>query len=217
MHAVGVKGIVMCSNPHDLGMFDFVQFDWWLFWEICEVLVMLVNFYIGVLEGDIDWLGRVLYKMWMGDVKLLFGGVVIFFGQFCWMVNLFISDVLECYLNLNFVLVESGIGWILFVFDVFDYQCGETVLEYLKHLLMKLFEYFQWQFYGCFWFEHCTLVVVIEQIGLNCIMFEIDIFYLISFYLNVIERVRDALGGFDLVVQKLVLQDNVVWFYDIEL
>ncbi len=216
MHAAGARGIVMCSNPHDSGMPDFAQSDWRPFWEVCEALRMPVNFHIGASEGDIDWSGRVPYTTWTGDVKLSLGGVAIFLGQLRWMVNLLVSDVPERYPALNFVSVESGIGWIPFVLDALDYQCGETAPEHLKHLSMKPSEYFRRQFYGCFWFEHRTLASAIEQIGPNRIMFETDIPHPTSLYPNAIERVRDALGNLDPTVVKMILQDNAAELYRID-
>ena len=217
MQAAGAKGIVMCSNPHDSGMPDFAQPDWRPFWEICEALKMPINFHIGASEGDIDWSGRVPYKTWPGDVKLSLGGVAVFLGQLRWMVNLLISDVPERYPNLNFVSVESGIGWIPFILDALDYQCGETAPDHLKHLSMKPSEYFQRQFFGCFWFEHRTLAAAIEQIGPTQIMFETDIPHPTSLYPNALERVRDAIANLSPEVQKLVLQDNAARLYNIEI
>jgi uncharacterized protein len=216
MHAAGAKGIVMCSNPHDSGMPDFAQAEWRPFWEVCEALRMPVNFHIGASEGDMDWSGRVPYKTWTGDVKLSLGGVAIFLGQLRWMVNLLVSDVPERYPNLNFVSVESGIGWIPFVLDALDYQCGETAPAHLKHLSMKPSEYFQRQFYGCFWFEHRTLASAIEQIGPSQIMFETDIPHPTSLYPNAVERVQQTISTLDPTVQKMVLQDNAARLYRID-
>ena len=217
MHSAGAKGIVMCSNPHDSGMPDFAQTDWRPFWEVCEALKMPVNFHIGASEGDIDWSGRVPYKTWPGDVKLSLGGVAVFLGQLRWMVNLLISDVPERYPNLNFVSVESGIGWIPFILDALDYQCGETAPDHLKHLSLKPSEYFERQFFGCFWFEHRTLRAAIEQLGPTQIMFETDIPHPTSLYPNALERVRDAIATLTPEVQKMVLQDNAAKLYNIDL
>ena len=52
----------------------------------------------------------------------------------------------ERYPNLNFVSVESGIGWIPFLLDAMDYQCGETAPDHLAHLSLKPSEYFMRQF-----------------------------------------------------------------------
>jgi predicted TIM-barrel fold metal-dependent hydrolase len=215
MHRNGARGIVMCSNPHDSGMPNFAQPDWRPFWETCEALEMPINFHIGASEGDIDWSGTVPYDTWTGDVKISLGGAAIFLGQLRWMVNVLVSDVPERYPNLKFVSVESGVGWIPFVLDALDYQCGETAPEHLKHLSMKPSEYFRRQFYGCFWFESRTLGPAVEHLGADRIMFETDIPHPTCLYPHSVERVREAIGALDPAVQKRILQDNAAELYKI--
>jgi uncharacterized protein len=216
MHRNGAKGIVMCSNPHDSGMPNFAQPEWRPFWEICEALEMPINFHIGASEGDIDWSGKVPYSTWSGDVKLSLGGAAIFLGQLRWMVNLLVSDVPELYPKLNFVSVESGVGWIPFLLDALDYQCGETAPEHLAHLSMKPSEYFRRQFYGCFWFESATLAPSIAHLGADRIMFETDIPHPTCLYPHSVERVRAAISELDPAVQRRILQDNAAELYKID-
>jgi predicted TIM-barrel fold metal-dependent hydrolase len=195
---------------------DFAQPDWRPFWEVCEALEMPINFHIGASEGDIDWSGKVPYKTWPGDVKISLGGAAIFLGQLRWMVNLLVSDVPELHPNLKFVSVESGVGWIPFLLDALDYQCGETAPEHLAHLSLKPSEYFQRQFYGCFWFEHRTLRMSVEILGADNIMFETDIPHPTSLYPNAVERVREAIASLSPEVQKKLLQDNAAKLYKIQ-
>ena len=216
MQRNGAKGIVMCSNPHDSGMPNFAQPEWRPFWEICESLKMPINFHIGASEGDINWSGSVPYDTWSGDVKISLGGAAIFLGQLRWMVNLLVSDVPERYPGLKFVSVESGVGWIPFLLDALDYQCGETAPEHLAHLSMKPSEYFRRQFYGCFWFESKTLGPAIEHLGPDRIMFETDIPHPTCLYPHSVERVRDAIEQLSPAVQKKILQDNAAELYGIE-
>ena len=216
MQKNGAKGIVMCSTPHDSGMPNFAQPEWRPFWEICEALKMPINFHIGASEGDINWSGSVPYDTWSGDVKISLGGAAIFLGQLRWMVNLLVSDVPERYPNLKFVSVESGIGWIPFLLDALDYQCGETAPEHLAHLSMKPSEYFRRQFYGCFWFESKTLGPAIDHIGPDQIMFETDIPHPTCLYPHSVERVREAIQELAPEVQKKILQDNAANLYGIE-
>jgi uncharacterized protein len=216
MQAKGARGIVMCSNPHDSGMPNFAQPDWRPFWEACEALEMPINFHIGASEGDINWSGSVPYDTWSGDIKISLGGAAIFLGQLRWMVNLLVSDVPERYPTLKFVSVESGIGWIPFLLDALDYQCGETAPELLKHLSMKPSEYFRRQFYGCFWFESKTLAPAIDHIGPDRIMFETDIPHPTCLYPHSVERVRTAISALEPDVQKKILQDNAAELYKIE-
>lgn len=215
MHKAGARGVVMCSNPHDSGMPDFAQQQWIPFWEVCEGLEMPINFHIGASEGDIDWSGTVPYKTWPGDVKLTLGGAAIFLGQLRWMANLLISDVPERHPNLKFVSVESGIGWIPFLLDALDYQCGETAPARLAHLSMKPSEYFMRQFYGCFWFEQRTLAPSIDQLGADCVMFETDYPHPTCLYPDSTDRGRAAVSDLPMEVQRKVLHDNAAKLYKI--
>jgi len=217
MHQLGSRGIVMCSNPHDSGMPDFAQPDWRPFWEICEALEMPINFHIGASEGDINWSGSVPYKTWPGDLKLTLGGAAIFIGNMRWMANLLITDVPERHPNLNFVSVESGIGWIPFFLESLDYQMGETSPEHLAHLSMKPSEYFRRQFFGCFWFEGPTVAPAVDYLGADRILFETDIPHPTCLYPNSMERTRETLAGLPEEDQRKILQDNAAALYRIEL
>ena len=213
---MGARGIVMCSNPQDSGMPNFAQPDWRPFWEVCEALQMPINFHIGASAGDIDWSGTVPYDTWPGDVKLSLGGAAIFLGQFRWIANLLISDVPERYPGLNFVSVESGIGWLPFLLEALDYQFGETAPEHLAHLKMKPSEYFKRQFYGCFWFESKTLGSAIDELGADQVMFETDFPHPTCLYPDSRNRVREAIAHLDPVVQRKILRDNAARLYKID-
>jgi predicted TIM-barrel fold metal-dependent hydrolase len=132
------------------------------------------------------------------------------------MVNLLVSDVPGRYPNLKFVSVESGVGWIPFLLDALDYQCGEFAPELMSHLTMKPSEYFRRQFYGCFWFESRTLKPSIEHLGVERIMFETDIPHPTCLYPHSVERVRAAIAELDPADQRRILQDNAAELYKIE-
>jgi predicted TIM-barrel fold metal-dependent hydrolase len=211
----GARGIVMCSNPHDSGMPDFAQPDWRPFWEVCEALDMPINFHIGASSGDVDWSGSVPYDTWTGDVKLSLGGAAIFLGQLRWLANLLVSDVPERHPNLKFVSVESGIGWLPFLLEALDYQCGETAPEHMAHLSMKPSEYFKRQFYGCFWFESRMLGAAIEELGADRVMFETDFPHPTCLYPDSAKRVNEAIRGLDPEVRRKILRDNAADLYGI--
>lgn len=216
-HALGFRGIVMCSNPHDSGMPDFCQTDWEPFWDVCESLAMPVNFHIGSSEGDIDWFGRVPYDTWSGDVKLTIGGANIFLGQSRWMSNLLFSDVPERHPDLQFVSVESGVGWIPFLLEALDYQAGETAPDRLAHLSMKPSEYFKRQFHACFWFESHGVAPAIDFLGATQVMFETDFPHPTCLYPRSMERTAETLGSLAPDVRRLILQDNAARLYGIAL
>jgi predicted TIM-barrel fold metal-dependent hydrolase len=216
--AMGMRGIVMCSNPQDSGMPEFNQPDWEPFWETCEGLNLPINFHIGASEGDMDWFGQVPYKSWPGEVKITIGGATLFLGNSRWMSNLLFSDVPDRHPNLKFVSVESGVGWIPFLLEALDYQMGETAPSMVKHLSMKPSEYFRRQFYGTFWFESSYNVgPAINFLGDTQVMFETDFPHPTCLYPKSIERVKETIGSLSPDVQRKVLQDNAAALYGIDL
>ena len=77
--------------------------------------------------------------------------------------------------DLNFVSVESGVGWIPFALDALDWQwknCG-VALEHPEYDLLPT-EYFKRQIYGCFWFEVEPARFAIERLGDDNILYETD-------------------------------------------
>jgi predicted TIM-barrel fold metal-dependent hydrolase len=215
---LGMRGVVMCSNPQDSGTPEFNQPDWEPFWEICESLDLPINFHIGASEGDMDWFGKVPYASWPGEVKITIGGATLFLGNSRWMSNLLFSDVPENHPDLKFVSVESGVGWIPFLLEALDYQMGETAPSLVKHLAMTPSEYFKRQFYGTFWFESSYNVgPAVDYLGGSQVMFETDFPHPTCLYPKSIERVQETIGSLTPEVQKMVLQDNAAKLYKVQL
>ena len=77
--------------------------------------------------------------------------------------------------QLNFVSVESGVGWLPFYISSFDWQWRNTgvVHEHPEYDLLPS-EYFRRQIYGCFWFEGDTARDAIDILGPHNILFETD-------------------------------------------
>ena len=121
----------------------------------------------------------------------------------------------ERYPDLKFVSVESGIGWLPFLLEALDYQCGETAPEHMAHLSMKPSEYFKRQFYGCFWFESQTLAPAIDQLGAGQVMFETDFPHPTCLYPDSRNRALEAISHLDPAVQRKVLRDNAAELYRI--
>ena len=66
--------------------------------------------------------------------------------------HLMFAGVFERFPDLQFVSVESGIGWIPFMLESLDYQYVEITSR--KVLQRMPSEYFATNFYACFWFEN---------------------------------------------------------------
>ena len=77
--------------------------------------------------------------------------------------------------RLNFVSVESGVGWVPFLLEGMDWQFHNTGSHIENpHFDLLPSEYFARQIYSCFWFEGACARSAIEQLGADHVMFETD-------------------------------------------
>lgn len=213
--AMGLRGVVTCSNPEDAQMPDLAQDDWNPFWEACIELAMPVNFHIGSSAQDMDWFGRVPWPSFNGEQKLSVGSANLFLGNAKVVGNLIFGGVPERYPALKFVSVESGVGWIPFFLEALDYQLTETGPNLQKHLSLTPSEYFRRNFFGCFWFESVALHHLLGYLGEECVMFETDFPHPTCLYPKSDERVRKSLEGLSFETRKRLLQDNAAALYRI--
>ena len=102
-------------------------------------------------------------------------GVSFFMGNARTISSLICGGICHRFPELNFVSVESGIGWIPFALDSLDWQwknCG-VALEHPEYDLLPS-EYFKRQMYGCFWFERDTARAAIDRLGDDNFLYETD-------------------------------------------
>jgi uncharacterized protein len=214
--AMGMKGVVTCSNPQDAGLPDLAQPDWDPFWQICTDLRMPVNFHIGSSASDMDFYGHVPWPSFNGEQKLSVGSANLFLGNAKVVGNLIFGGVAERFPEVKFVSVESGVGWIPFFLEALDYQLYETGPGLRHKMSLTPTEYFQRQFYGCFWFESLALHRLLDVLGPGNVMFETDFPHPTCLYPRSDERVRKALDGLDFPTRKRLLSDNAAGLYNIK-
>ena len=70
------------------------------------------------------------------------------------LADLIFGGVCHRFPELKFVSVESGVGWLPFILEGFDWQWRNSGIwrEHPEYELLPS-EYFRRQIYGCFWFE----------------------------------------------------------------
>jgi predicted TIM-barrel fold metal-dependent hydrolase len=214
--AMGMRGVVTCSNPQDADLPDLAQPDWDPFWETCIAEEMPVNFHIGSSARDLDWFGTVPWPSFNGEQKLSVGSANIFLGNAKVIGNLIFGGVAERFPELKFVSVESGVGWIPFFLEALDYQLWETGPSVRAKLSLTPTEYFRRQFYGCFWFESLALHRLLDVLGEGNVMFETDFPHPTCLYPRSDERVRKALDGLPYHTRKRLLQENAAELYHID-
>jgi predicted TIM-barrel fold metal-dependent hydrolase len=118
---MGLRGIVMCSDPDSIGLPDLADDAWLPFWEICSDKQMPVNFHIGASETSFNMFGRASWPSMGMRRRLALGSASLFMESSRVIANMLYSGILERYPELKVVSVESGIGWIPFMLEALDY------------------------------------------------------------------------------------------------
>ncbi|MGE0542157.1 MAG: amidohydrolase family protein [Dehalococcoidia bacterium] len=215
-HALGLRGVVICTDPHVLGMPDLSQKDWDPLWEACTSLKMPVNFHIGAnSDGSFDAFAHASWPCMKREARLALASAYMYLDNARVIGNLIYSGVLDRFPECKFVSVESGVGWIPFYLQALDYQLTEAAPNELKHLKLRPSEYFKRQLYACFWFEKLPSKEVIESVGINNVMFETDFPHPTCLYPSIKETLSKTLGHLEPAVLRRVLQDNAAELYRI--
>ena len=171
--AAGHRGIIMSQAPEVFGCPVLGDRSWDRLWAAAQDMELPVNFHIG--SGD------------MGGVNLLppdAGAaanyasfpVTFFVGNVRTVATLIGAGICHRFPRLNFVSVESGVGWLTFALEALDWMWTECAVtrEHPEYDLLPS-EYFRRQIYGCFWFEHGPgLDAAIATLGADNILYETD-------------------------------------------
>jgi uncharacterized protein len=170
--AAGHRGIVFSQDPSAFGLPGLTDRHWDPMWASAQEKGLPVNFHIA--SGDMSLMdtGNPANGAHANYASM---GVSFFMGNARTVAQLICGGICHRFPNLNFVSVESGIGWIPFALDSLDWQwlnCG-VPREHPEYDLLPS-EYFKRQIYGCFWFERETALFAIERLGDNNILYETD-------------------------------------------
>ena len=174
---IGHKGIIFTSMPDDFDEPPLSDSHWDPLWATCQDLGLAVNFHTisGDQTGPKQMENRRLTPPNVGRQANLANMAMKWYLQNAAAIgDVIISGVCERFPRLNFVSVESGVGWIPFTLEALDYQWvnfGVQRWEHPDRLLPS--EYFRRQVYGCFWFEKDLIKPSIEQYPDN-FLFETD-------------------------------------------
>jgi predicted TIM-barrel fold metal-dependent hydrolase len=141
------------------------------------------------------------------------GGAMLFINNSRVLANLIYSTLLDRYPKLQFVSVESGIGWVPFMLEALDMQYRETGFNAGKLKRMPS-EYFATNFHACFWFERKNLSTSIKQIGVERVLFETDFPHPICLY--PIDNVDNAMADLTEAEKVKVLSGNAERLYNIK-
>ena len=218
---MGHKGIVMCGEPEHFNLPKLTDPHWDPFWAAAQDLGLPINFHIGT--GDMWYttmmhrsVGRHAHFASMGALFSLDNGKVI--------AQIICGGVCHRFPKLNFVSVESGVGWIPYLLDSLDYQwknCGVHE-EHPEYRLLPS-EFFKRQFYSCFWFEEDTLKPAIDKLGADNIFYETDFPHPTSMSpgpctsaINPVDYIEKAMAGISREDAGKILHGNAARIYHLD-
>jgi len=215
--AMGMRGININSDPQLHGMQDLSGDYWTPLWELCSDKGLPVNFHIGASDSTMSWYGETPWPSLKPEEKLAVGGTMMFISNAKVILNLITSGLLERFPKLNFVSVESGIGWIPFILETLDYSLAESGARRLDRLSMSPVEYFRRQIYASFWFEGRDASSSIRRVGVDNVMFETDFPHPICLYPRPLEQVSECLADLTAEERRKVLSSNAARVYNVPL
>jgi predicted TIM-barrel fold metal-dependent hydrolase len=169
--AMGHRGVIFARETDYFGLPHLTHPHWDPFWAAAQDMELSINFHIAA--GDRDELER----SWegMGRHARVSRSVMSFIlGNAMGLADLIHAGIPHRYPTLNFVSVESGIGWIPYALHAMDWHWKNmgVHIEHPEYLLPS--DYFKRQFYGCFWFEDVTALQAIDILGPDNFLFETD-------------------------------------------
>jgi predicted TIM-barrel fold metal-dependent hydrolase len=169
----GHRGIVFSQDPGAFGLPVLTDRYWDPMWAAAQEMGLPVNFHIA--SGDTSLLQTAGHPDNGPHANYASMGVSFFMGNARTIASLICGGICHRFPELNFVSVESGVGWIPFALDSLDWQwknCG-VALEHPEYDLLPS-EYFKRQIYGCFWFEVEPAKFAVDRLGADNILYETD-------------------------------------------
>ena len=212
MKDAGITGIVMTDTPEDFRLPHLHEPHWDPLWSTCQELGFPVNFHVGA--GHNLW-RRMMWKGYSPQRNLAAISVSLFMVQSKTIMNLILSGLLDRYPNLNFVSVESGIGWIPFLLEAMEWQYDETIPTEREGLSLRPKEYFKRQVYASFWFEQWGPLHAIEELGEDNVMFETDFPHPTCLYPETQTRITETFEQMNPRVRRKVLHDTAARVYNL--
>ena len=137
--------------------------------------------------------------------------------------ELIFGGVCHRFPDLNFVSVESGVGWLPAVLETFDWQWKNSgvAAEHPEYELLPS-EYFRRQIYACFWFEREMIPAALSLYPDN-LLYETDFPHPTSMSPGPAtpaqpprEYANSLFSGMDSHIVSKVLHDNAARVYHID-
>jgi predicted TIM-barrel fold metal-dependent hydrolase len=212
---LGHRGVLFTGEPQRYDLPYLGDEHWDPFWATVQELGLPISFHIGSGDFQSGFSAGRIKAHGVGATRVA-TSVQLFLDNGTQIVDLLMSGVLARFPTLQFVSVESGIGFIPFILDAADYAFddGKVWLE-RPYFKMKPSDYFRRQVYGCWFFEDRTVPGVIDAVGADRLLFETDYPHPICLFGNVREKIEAGLAGQPSDVREQILWGNAARLYQV--
>jgi len=211
---LGIRGIVMPDRPERLSS-GFLGADgkispfWEEVFEVCNATGVPMNFHLNAaLDAD-----SAIWDNLGFDQRLPIHAMLHHMGTCATMANFMVSGLLDKYTRLKVGLIESGAGWAPFVLEALTHQLEEFRTAENRGLKLSPKEYFRRHFWVTFWFETYAPKHMLEEIGVDRLLFETDFPHPTSLYPGVQDKLVETLGGYDYPTRQRILERNAAELY----
>ncbi len=213
---LGIRGIVMPDRPERLSA-GFLGADgrispfWEEVFEICNATGIPMNFHLNAaLDAD-----SAIWDNLGFDQRLPIHAMLHHMGTCATMANFMVSGLLDKYPRLKIGLIESGAGWAPFVLEALNHQLEEFRTAENRGLKLRPRDYFRRHFWVTYWFESYAPKHMLEEIGVDRLLFETDFPHPTSLYPGVQDKLVETLGGYDYATRKRILERNAAELYNL--
>ncbi|MCA9509527.1 MAG: amidohydrolase family protein [Myxococcota bacterium] len=169
--AKGHRTVLACSQPQAWGQPPIGHRHWDPFFAAAQEAGVPISFHIG--GGDLSDL--FVDSAGLGiRANFARASSMVFMQNVTCIADLIFGGVCHRFPELDFVSVESGVGWIPSYLEAADWQFvnSQTRKEHPEYDLLPS-EYFRRQIYGCFWFEESGMRDAVGHLPDN-VMWETD-------------------------------------------
>jgi uncharacterized protein len=222
-HDNGHRGVLFSQAPENFGLPKMADRHWDRLWAALAEMGSSVNFHIAT-GGDMSPM-TMLPDDAGAAARYAAGPVAFFVANTRTIAQLICGGVCHRFPELQFVSVESGVGWVPFVVQALDWMWRECHVrdEHPEYDLTPT-EYFKRQISGCFWFEHGpSLDAAIALLGPERLLYMTDFPHSTSMCPGPVSGAKvpknfiaEDLGYLGDDVLRLVLHDNAAKLYGLD-
>ncbi len=218
--AKGHRAVLFGSRPETFGEPPLASTHWDPVWAATQAAGLSISFHIG--SGDLSEIVNDKANIGARSNFSRAGSLALLDNQNC-LANLLFGGVCARFPDLDFVSVESGVGWLQCVLEMFDWQWtnGDVRKEHPEYDLLPS-EYFKRQVYGSFWFEKRGIDAAIEAFPDN-LMWETDYPHPTCQYpspnssaTHPADYAEEALANVSEETARKILQDTPARIYGVE-